>query len=65
MEKKIYETHDIILPDLELPNPCTIKIVETEHSIALFIGGRDWSWDRKTCKLIGSGMAFGCGTPEE
>ena len=37
-----YRTEDIILPDLELPNPCPIKIRVTENSVYLYVGPRDW-----------------------
>lgn len=52
---KVYETKDIILPQLELPNPCPIKIKITDKDVRLFIGPRDWQWDKETGEWLGQG----------
>jgi len=51
----IYETEDLVLPMLDLPNPCPIKIKMTGKDVCLYIGQRDFQWDKETCEWIGQG----------
>lgn len=51
-----YEIQDSILSLVRLSNPATIKIEITDQHVFLFVGPRDWQWDRK------SGVMIGCGT---
>lgn len=55
---EVYEEGDSILPGMELPNPVNIRIEIKDDSVALFVGRRDWSWNRKTGELNGSGFAL-------
>jgi hypothetical protein len=55
-EKEVYEQSDLVLPHLVLPNPCNIRVAIYADHISLFVGPRDWSWDRETGVLLGSGM---------
>jgi len=46
---------DLILPTLDLSNPCPIKIEIRNDSIFLYIGPRDWQWDFDSGKFVGCG----------
>jgi hypothetical protein len=59
MKPKIFEVDDLILPKLELPNPCQIIIKITDKNLRLYIGPRDWQWDMKTELLVGQGTDMG------
>ena len=48
------KTNDSILPIVQLPNPCPIKVIIDGQYIRLYIGDRDWQWD-KDGELIGEG----------
>ena len=52
---KTYQLVDNILPDLELPDPCPIRITITETDVCLYIGPRDFQWNKETEEWIGSG----------
>ncbi len=54
----IYETEDLVLPILDLPNPCPIKIKVTEKDVCLYIGQRDFQWDKETSEWIGQGTCL-------
>jgi hypothetical protein len=56
MQREVYEVNDLILPYLTLPNPCNVRVAIYADHVSLFVGPRDWSWDRKTGVLLGSGM---------
>jgi hypothetical protein len=53
-----YIQKDILLPDLQLPNPCTVRIKIDEKNVCLYVGPRDWQWDRESGKFIGAGMCI-------
>jgi len=55
-----YSTDDQILPLLGLDKEKSIpvRIEITENEVCLFVGRRDWQWDRKTGKLIETGTFF-------
>ena len=57
MFKKQYTQEDLILPILKLPDPCPIKIVVTDKDVQLFVGPRDWQWERITGRFIGAGTS--------
>jgi hypothetical protein len=61
-------TKDAVLPMLaksgRLPEECPIKVSVSETRVSLFIGPRDWSWNRVTGKLIGAGTCL-CSPGEE
>jgi cytochrome c1 len=64
--KQVYKQNDLILPHLNLPYPCPIRIVVTENRkgegyISLFVGQRDWEWNRKTGKFVASGTVMCAG----
>lgn len=50
-----YKTLDSILPIMDLPDPCPIRIKITEKDVCLYIGDRDWQWDKATGEWIGEG----------
>ena len=50
-----YKLEDTILPNLNLPDPCPIEIRITDDSVLLFVGRRDFQWDKETGEWIGSG----------
>jgi hypothetical protein len=52
---EVYEDDDVILPSLTLPNPCGVRVELHEDCVRLFVGQRDWSWNRKTGILSGAG----------
>lgn len=54
----VYELEDNILPMLKLPGPCPIRIEVTDDSVLLFIGPRDFQWDKESGEWIGSGTAL-------
>ena len=53
---EVYEETDSILPEMDLENPCGVRIEITADFVRLFVDRRDWSWSRKT------GLLNGCGT---
>ena len=55
-----FETIDMILPKMKLPESCNITIVinKKNQSVSLFIDKRDWEWDFDGV-LIGCGMELG------
>lgn len=50
-----YATTDSILSKLRFKKREKIKIVIDDNNVRLYIGPRDWSWDRKTRKWTGQG----------
>ncbi len=52
---KTYKIDDLVLPMLELPDPCPVKIKVTEKDVCLYIGQRDFQWDKKTGEWVGQG----------
>jgi len=55
---EVYEEDDSILPHISLSDPCSIRVELKDDCVRLFVGPRDWSWNRKTGKLIGAGTAL-------
>lgn len=55
---QVYEERDSILPILELENPCGVRVELKPDTVSLFVGQRDWCWDRKTGLLKGAGTAI-------
>jgi len=39
-----YKTNDLVLPIINLPNPCPIKIIIDDKYVKLYVGQRDWQW---------------------
>ena len=58
MSNKRYELKDSILPILDLPDPCPIKIEIKNDSVYLHIGPRDWQWDFEDEKFVGCGTCL-------
>ncbi len=46
MSEERYMIDDAILPGLALPEPCPIRIDLSDNSIRLYVGQRDWQWER-------------------
>jgi hypothetical protein len=61
-----YSHQDQILPLLqmqgELPDSCPVTVELTEEFVYLFVGQRDWQWDRETGRLVGAGLCHTDGT---
>ena len=55
MSKQVYQEKDVILPNLSLKSPVRIRIEIDDENVLLFVGPRDWQWDRKTREFIGAG----------
>jgi len=55
----VYKTSDLILPTLNLGRQVKIRIEMDGENVYLFIGPRDWQWDRKTGKFVGAGTCVG------
>jgi len=52
---KKFEMQDLILPVLDLPDPCPIRIEIRDDSLFLYVGARDWQWDFEDESLVGCG----------
>ena len=54
-----YKADDLVLPMLQkhgnIPDPCPVRIVTEDDHVHLYVGPRDWQWDKRTGKLIGTG----------
>jgi len=50
-----YKTEDMILPMLKFDRSVSVRVTVDEENICLFVGPRDWQWNRKTGKMIGAG----------
>ncbi len=57
MNEEHYLTEDSILPDIDLPIPCEIRIDISEEYVKLTIGQRDFGWVRGHPDLNGAGTA--------
>ena len=57
MKIKSYKTTDKIIGELNLQKRggTEICIEITDTDVCLYVGPRDWQWDRKTGKLVGCG----------
>lgn len=55
-----YEVEDIILPMVRFPNPSKVRIVIDDKFVRLYVGPRDWQFDRDTKECVGSGVRL-CG----
>ena len=60
-----YMVEDVILPQLTLPNPCSIRISITEDFVALYVGQRDWSWTRGCPDINSCGTMLDTPMPDE
>jgi hypothetical protein len=56
--KDRFEVDDLILLMLKLPDPTPVKIVLTDKHVFLYVGPRDWQWDRETGEKIGAGTSL-------
>ena len=56
-----YKINDLIVGAVKLPNPCPVRVEITREFVFLYVGQRDWQWDRKTGRLFGSGVGL-CGS---
>lgn len=55
-----YETEDGILSLIKFPGQTKIRIVIDDKFVRLYVGPRDWQFDRKTKECKGAGTAL-CG----
>lgn len=53
--EKTYEADDSVLSRLTLSDPTKVKVVVGDKSVHLYVGPRDWEWDRITGRRVGSG----------
>jgi hypothetical protein len=56
---EVYEIDDCVLPVLNLPTPCEIRVELHEDKIKLVVGPRDWEWSRTTGQLDNAGTMLG------
>jgi hypothetical protein len=61
---EVYKQADLILPNLNLPVPCDIRVEITDERVNLYVGQRDWSWSRTTGELVGAGTAMESPIPD-
>ena len=56
-----FVTEDLIIPIIaqrgQFSDPTSVRITITDTDVKLYVGPRDWQWDRKTGNLIGAGTA--------
>jgi hypothetical protein len=55
-----YQLEDGILSLIKFPDPSKVRIVIDDKFVRLYVGPRDWQFDRKTKKCVGAGTAL-CG----
>jgi hypothetical protein len=60
----VLTTEDMILPDLQLPKPCPIRIEIDNLKVSLFVGQRDFQWSRITGEHIASGTMLEKSVPD-
>lgn len=62
--EETYTENDRILPVVashgNLGDPCVVRVRITEECVYLYIGPRDWQWDRTDGSLVGCGTGLGC-----
>lgn len=57
-----YEHKDGILSLIKFPDPSKVRIVIDDKFVRLYVGPRDWQFDRITKECVGSGVGLGpCG----
>ena len=54
----VYKVDDSIVPMLTFPEPTPIRVVIDEKYVRLYVGQRDWQWDKWTKEHIGSGTCM-------
>ena len=64
MKEEIYEIEDLMVPHLTFSFPTPVRIVLDEKYIRLYVGPRDWQFDRKTKECVGRGTGLGCDNPQ-
>jgi hypothetical protein len=55
LAEREYITDDLVLPELTLDTPCRIRVVVSPLYVRLYVGKRDWEWDRETGEWVGQG----------
>ncbi len=55
-----YKLEDGILSLIKFPDPSKVRIVIDDKFVRLYVGPRDWQFDRKTKECVGAGTAL-CG----
>ena len=57
-----YEFEDTTLPLIKFREKSKVRIVIDEKYVRLYVGPRDWQFDRITKECVGSGVGLGpCG----
>jgi hypothetical protein len=51
-----YEVEDIVLPHITFPKKSRVRIVIDDKFVRLYVGPRDWQFDRDTKECVGSGV---------
>ena len=51
---KVFEARDLVIPILDLPVPCPIKVEIDDDRVSLFMGNRTIEWDKQTGEIIES-----------
>jgi hypothetical protein len=58
-KEEVYKFDDLILPMLDLGEKVRIRIEITKDDVFLYIGPRDWQFERKTGEMVGCGTMIG------
>jgi hypothetical protein len=58
MREEHYMVDDVILPGLALPEPCPVRIDISDDFIRLFVGQRDWQWERGSPEICACGTSL-------
>jgi len=53
--RQVFETEDRVLPILDLGRSVKIRVALDDDNVLLYVGPRDYQWDRKTGKWVGQG----------
>jgi len=54
-----FEHNDRILSTIKFEDPTKVSIDISHDKVRLYVGPRDWEWDRKTGELTGAGTSIG------
>lgn len=57
-----YETEDGVLGVMQFPEITKVRIVIDDGNVRLYVGARDWQWDRHTGEFVGCGTCLLDGT---
>jgi hypothetical protein len=53
--RKTFQHNDLVLPMLELPNPCPVELTIDDDYVCLREGPRDWQWSAADSEFLSCG----------